>query len=462
MNRPNHCPDLERLILMSLMHFADHKEARLQKAMLKLTTDTFYNWNHAELFGMIRECFNKGEPFGIVDMLMLIPVTKSELHESFVWIFDDYNKIFTGTSNFEAYLDRLITLKILRKQMDLVAEIAKQVPEIADPNAAQECLIEHINLISNLSFRESKDGIDNMVLAEQYYDGELPDDIIIPTTCDQLNQHLRGGVRTKSLITVAGASGRGKTGFAIWLMDVIARNQLGKQCLFFSLEMEARHIWERHNSICGEKLFENMDDEEKRHAIGKAVLVPVKIYDSSMTRMASDIDFIQTTCRLKAMEKPLAVIVVDYLGMVQNRGKFERNDLKQGDIVTKLSELSMELNCVVIALSQINRAASGRAKDDQCPYPSDAADSSASERSSTLWLGIDRPEVYQDDPSYRNQFIVKCRKNRFGGTFEIIFAFNEGTFAEVSHNHFRKPLVQSRNPEQSVFSGRSEDFYANQ
>src|SRR5690606_23206305 len=130
------------------------------------------------------------------------------------------------------------------------------------------------------------------------------------------------------------------------------------------------------------------------------VQVPMKIYDTATTPMCSDIDYILTTARLKAMEKPISVIVVDYLGLVQNRGQFERNDLKQADITTKLAKLAMELNCVVIALSQINRASSSRAKDDQCPYPSDAADSSGSHRSSTLWLGVNRPELYQDCPTY--------------------------------------------------------------
>ena len=60
MSRPNHSPELERLILMSLMHF-ESTEPRLQKAMLKLSTDCFYSYLHGELFAMIRDCFNKGE-----------------------------------------------------------------------------------------------------------------------------------------------------------------------------------------------------------------------------------------------------------------------------------------------------------------------------------------------------------------------------------------------------------------
>jgi replicative DNA helicase len=149
---------------------------------------------------------------------------------------------------------------------------------------------------------------------------------------------------------------------------------------------------------------------------------------------------------------------VDYLGLVQNKGNFERNDLKQSDITSKLAQLAIELNCIVIALSQINRGASNRGAEDRCPWPHDAADSSGGHRSSSLWLGVDRPELYQDDPCYRNQFVVKCRKNRFGNTFDLIFAFNEGTFAEVQSGWFRQPMKQPRNAEQALFSAHSKDF----
>jgi len=143
------------------------------------------------------------------------------------------------------------------------------------------------------------------------------------------------------------------------------------------------------------------------------------------------------------MEKPISVIVVDYLGLVENHGVFERNDLRQADITSKLARLAIELDCVVIALSQINRGASSRASDDRCPYPHDAADSSGSHRSSTLWIGVDRPELYQSDPCYRNQFVVKCRKNRFGGIFEMVYAFNNGTFAQVHDGFFKKPFAKT-------------------
>jgi replicative DNA helicase len=298
-------------------------------------------------------------------------------------------------------------------------------------------------------------------LSELFYDGQLAVDLVHPTTCEQLNQVNGGGIMAKSFITIAAGAGVGKTGFALYLLDAIARAQSDSQCLFFSLEMEAKQIWMRHVGICAKKPFDQLTADERLAAVAKGMQIAIQIYDSSMCKSAADIDFILTTARLKAMDKKISVIVVDYLGLVEAKGNFESNAIKQTDITSKLARLAIELDCIVIALSQINRSPSARASDDRCPYPSDASGSSGSYFSSTLWLGVDRPELYQDDPSYRNQFVVKCRKNRFGGIWELILAFNDGTFAEVPTGWFKLPSKQYKNSEEAVFSAHSKDFYEN-
>ena len=448
----NYSHELEQRVLETLMHFGVHTSEEVQKAFLKLSTDVFYKPEHAILFSMIKEQFKKEEGFNFVDILVLIPRGNNELHGELSWIIDNYGKFPHGASSFQHDIRRLLTLSQLRKQLTTLEIALREVKECRDAEDAQNLLIEKMNEVSNITYRESKFGTSNIELAEAFYDGQLEQDLIIPTTCDQLNQALNGGIRAKSLVTVAAGAGVGKTGFAIYLMDSIARTQEGSQCLFFSIEMEARHIWMRHVGICAGKQFEKLNYDERLSAVTKSMQVPVKVYDIATCRAADDIDFILTTARLKAMEQPISVIVVDYLGLVENRGKFERNDLKQSDIVTKLSKLAIELNCVVIALSQINRASAARAVDDRCPWPHDAADSSGSHRSSALWLGVDRPELYQDDPQYQNQFVVKCRKNRFGSNFELLYGFNEGTFGKYSPPPYYRPFAPKKTKEEELFA----------
>jgi replicative DNA helicase len=121
---------------------------------------------------------------------------------------------------------------------------------------------------------------------------------------------------------------------------------------------------------------------------------------------------------------------VDYLGLVQNtNNKLESHVLRQANITEQLAALAIELDCIVIALSQVNREYANR--QDKCPVTSDAADSSGSERSSTVWLGVHRPYADDEVSGTENHFVVKCRKNRFGPLWKAVFDFQDGVFRET-------------------------------
>ena len=446
-----HSQLLEQRVLENLMHFGTHTHIRVKKAMLELSADCFYNPDNREIFSLIWDCFWKSEGFNFVDIMIL---TKGNAisYDTVNWITDNYRQLHVSDKGFEADVANLITLTQLRKQLSIAECMIAEVTACPSPGDASKLLNSHLTEINNLNFTKSRDGISSAELADSYLEGTMYADLKISTTCKQLNLALNGGITSKSLIIIAAGAGVGKTNFGIFLLDCIARSERGKQSLFFSLEMESKHIWMRHVGIRAGRQFDTIDPEKRMEAIGSALEVPMTIYDMASSRSVNDIDNLITIARLKAAEMPISVIVVDYLGLVDNRGNFEANHLRQADITTKLARLALELNCILIALSQINRNASSRSSDDRCPRPEDAADSSGGHRSSTLWIGVDRPELYRDEPEYINQFVVKCRKNRFGNPFELIFAFNNGTFGENFARQFAKPYAKAISFEDALIS----------
>lgn len=451
MNPLKYSLETEHEVLETLMHFADHSNMRVQKAMLMLDRDCFYNSDNKLIFDLIQECYKKQIPFHLVDILSIIPKDDTELFNKMSWLMENYMKMHAGEASFEHRVERLLTLMRLRKQLNLAKNMIRDVEECTKPEEAQALLISNLNEISAINYQESKQGISYEEQSDQYLKGEMPENLIIPTTWEHLNHVNGGGIVPKSLITIAAGAGVGKTGFSIFLMDAIARAEPEKQSLFFSLEMEAKHIWQRHVGICAKKTFDSLGHEQRLDAISKVLQVSTVVYDSTMGKNITDIDYIVTTAKIRNMQKKISVIVVDYLGLVDAKGNFESNALKQVEITNQLARLAIELDCVVIALSQINRSNSTRALEDRCPYPSDASGSSGLYFSSTLWLGVDRPELYQTHPSYKNQFVIKCRKNRFGSNFELILAFNNGTFAEVPYNYFNKPIMDIKSPTEALF-----------
>jgi replicative DNA helicase len=135
---------------------------------------------------------------------------------------------------------------------------------------------------------------------------------------------------------------------------------------------------------------------------------------------------------------------VDYLGLVGSKSKYDRKDLQQGDIAKRLAALSLELNCVVIALIQVNREFKTRTVGNRCPLTSDAAESMGSVHSSSWWLGIDQPQNDDNSAEYRDLFKVACRKNRGdAGMFEINLTFKNGMFSR----YFRAFSPRSSEPD---------------
>lgn len=459
MSSPKYSLETEQEVLETLMHFQSHTSIRVQKAMLKLSPDCFYNPDNRQLFSLIHNCFNNQMPFHFVDISTLIPKEATELYNSYLWLVDNYGKCHAGETNFERYVDRLVIFSQTRKQLSIAESMVREITNCPSPEQAQEILANALTEIAGLSYQESKHGMSGVEIADDFYEGKMIVDLKIPTTCLQLNTALGGGFMPKSLIIICAAPSVGKTGFSIYLMDCIARAQPNSEALFFSLEMEYKHVWMRHIGICAGKPFDSLSETERMEAVTKSIQVPTRVYDTSMCRQASDIDFIITTARLRAMETKLSVIVVDYLGLVQTTTQYDRHDLKISDISRKLASLAIELDCDVILLTQMNRNAANRSTDDRCPWPHDAADSSGSHNNASYWFGADRPELYRDEPGYKNQFVFKCRKNRFGDIFDINFAFNNGTFAEGQPGWFMKPLAPVRNNDKALFSSNREEIY---
>jgi len=190
--------------------------------------------------------------------------------------------------------------------------------------------------------------------------------------------------------------------------------------------MSKKDILEKYWASVIGKHPEFFTKHEKSLAIARSLEVPISISD----RKLATIDYVETASRIFSLTKPISVIVVDYINIVQNTKPFESHALRQADIAMRLSALAIELNCIVIVLCQVNRDYASRM--DKCPITSDAADSSGSERSSGYWLGIHRPCVDDDDDKQLdNQFIVKCRKNRWGKPWKVLFDFNSATFGET-------------------------------
>jgi replicative DNA helicase len=419
------CPETERRILSWLVNNGNPNDLAIQKSMLAINESYFYGVYSKTIFRIIHSLYARRMHFDIVNLLDAIRTFPIDVFE----YFQDF--IVTGYTQHAD--DETIAMLVKTHQVrEQLAVIEKVISDCQTEPLIDDCITlitSSLSKAGQLSLRKPQQGISAEQIATQYLAGYYKDIEFIHTGIVELDKVLGGGLEPKSLITIAGDSGIGKTYFGMYLMSKISSMTNNTQSLFFTLEMPAKKVWERLVSVIYNKPFANLTRNELLATKNHIQSTSVTFYEEQF----SNIDEIETIARIKALEKPLSVIVVDYITLVTNSGKFERNDLRLADISKRLASLAMELNCTVIALSQVNRKAAERSKDDRCPYPSDAADSSGIVRSSTLWCGIDRPALYNDDIKHKNKFVVKCRKNRNGNCFNLVFDFVDGIFTELSH-----------------------------
>jgi replicative DNA helicase len=417
---------IEARVLASIIGEGCPNNVDVQEAMLNLSEDCFQVLPYREIFSLINKMFKRNERFDVIQMISLVP---DSYYSEFKEIATESAHTFTNLLKHD--VGQLLLIRKQRIMGRLINNMAhefnnEKLPDVSCATAVNRCFE-----ISKLSLGESTHVFTSEHLADKVLNGE--DDLSphVPTGIEALDVLTHGGFKNRSLITIAGKPSTGKSCFGVFIAQKIASNHQKKHVLFFSLEMDAMDIYKMQLTSIAGKQYATFSEKELNNAIAKSLECPFTIDEQSM----SSIEYIETFSRMTNIKHPVGVIVVDYLSIIQTEKKFENKAMAQTEITSKLKALSKELDCIVIALSQVNRDYANRA--DKCPVTSDAADSSGSERSSAYWLGIHRPALDDDcDPTLKNQFVVKCRKHRWGDPWTAYFAFNSATFGEVNQHLF--------------------------
>lgn len=413
--QPPRASELELRTLSALIHIGNPNNLRVQQAMLKLDGHCFHNSDNLRLFNLINQFFTRGEQFEFVDFITKVPTDIYDMVYQLVQ--DDY----CLTTHLEHDVEKLIAYRAWRKQINIMTEAVNQSFEAVTPEESLTAISESLQELNRSTSTTRKSYL-------RAYEN-IADDFLSEVAIDdsQIAVDIPGlpPVPNRALITIAGRSGHGKTFWALYLMDKLIDALPGKQTVYFNLEMDERVMMDRHATLIGAR------GESRKERITNVLPALLAKNVSLVSQPMITIDEIETESRLAALKQPIGVIVVDYIGLIRSKSRSERKDLEQNDIAKRLAALSLELNCIVIALSQVNREFKNRPVGDRCPLISDAAESMGTVHSSSWWIGIDQPQADSDDPEWQDQFMIHCRKNRGdSGLFQLTLKFKYGRFSK--------------------------------
>jgi replicative DNA helicase len=130
-------------------------------------------------------------------------------------------------------------------------------------------------------------------------------------------------------------------------------------------------------------------------------------------------------CRRLASEHGLHLVIVDYIQLMQGRGRFENRTLELASISRSMKGLAKELNVPIVVLSQLSRAPESRS--DHRPQLSDLRESGALEQDADVVIFIYRADQYGDksQPASDSQGVAELiiGKQRNGPTGVVKLAF---------------------------------------
>ena len=238
------------------------------------------------------------------------------------------------------------------------------------------------------------------------------------------------GFKPGELILLAARPAMGKTSLALNIgLNLAMQERL--PVLMFSLEMNAVQIGLRLLSSFGQvsisRIFKGQlsDAEHKTlaDACGYLNEVPFYLDDSS----GINPNTIRAKARrLKADQGKLGLIIIDYIQMLQGVKQLESREREIAAISRSFKMIAKELECPVLALSQLNRALENR--PDKRPRPSDLRESGSLEQDADLILFLYRDWVYKTDEEREemlepNKTELIIGKQRSGPTDTIFLTF---------------------------------------
>ncbi len=255
---------------------------------------------------------------------------------------------------------------------------------------------------------------------------ENPNDIIgVPTGFIDLDR-MTSGLQAGDLIVLAARPSMGKTALAINIAEHVALNE-GLPVAVFSMEMGASQLAVRIVGSIGRidqmhlRTGKLKADEWPRltDAINRLHDIPLHIDETAGL----------TTSELRANARRLArqcgklgLIVVDYLQLMSGSGADGENRATElGEVSRGLKMLAKELQCPVLALSQLNRSVESRT--DKRPLMSDLRESGAIEQDADIIMFIYRDDYYNKDSREPGVAEIIISKQRNGPTGMVKLTF---------------------------------------
>ncbi len=396
-----------------------------------VSADDFYRPDHRLIFRQIRNLAEDSQPVDVVTLADALQANGELEAAGGLGYLTELAQNTPSASNIRAYAEVVRERSSLRHLIEaaqeiadsgfnpqgrssselvdaaerLIMQISEQGPKAGGPQGVDHLLGETVDRIEELC----ASGGDITGLSTGYLDLDK----------------FTSGLQKSDLVIVAGRPSMGKTSFAMNLVEHAVLNQ-SSPVLVFSMEMPAEQLMMRLLSSIGRidqtlvrtGRLDQSGWEKLSQAVGKLRNTGLLIDD---TPALTPTEVRSRARRIKREHGDLAMIMIDYLQLMQVAGSSEGRTAEISEISRSLKAIAKEFKCPVVALSQLNRSLEQR--PNKRPVNSDLRESGAIEQDADVIMFIYRDEVYNPESADQGVAEIILGKQRNGpiGTVRLAF-----------------------------------------
>ncbi|UZW14272.1 replicative DNA helicase [Clostridium pasteurianum] len=405
-----------------------------------LRGDDFYRENHKLIFNSIIDLYQRDIP---VDMITLIEHLRSteklEGAGGITYITEICNSV-PSTANLTSYTNIVKEKSILRRLIKSSTEIIEEsynqqddVPKVLD--SAEKRIFDIAQNTVSSDFESLSTVLERGFLEiERLYNnkGEVTG---VPSGFPELDAKT-SGFQKGDMILIAARPSMGKTTFALNLAEYAAL-RASKSIVVFSLEMSKEQL--AYKLLCSEANVDmlklrtgNLEDSDWDNiARASGPLAEAKVYIDDTAGIS--VMEMRSKCRRIKIEHGIDMIIIDYLQLMSGSGESRQQEVSE--ISRSIKALAKEMQCPVIALSQLSRAPEQRT--DHRPMLSDLRESGSIEQDADLVMFLYRDEYYNKETEDKNvaECIIAKQRNGPTGTVKLAWLGQFSKFGRLDIIH---------------------------
>lgn len=406
-----------------------------------LKSEDFYRDTHKVLYNAIVALYMQDVP---VDMVTLAEHLQSndklEAAGGITYITQICSSIET-TAHLQSYIkiveEKALLRRLIKASTEIIDDSYTKQSEVVDVldhaekrifDIAQKRTTNDYEAMSTVLERGFKE-IERLFLNKDQING-------VPSGFPELDGKTAGWQKG-DMVLIAARPSMGKTTFALNLAEYAAL-RASKSIVIFSLEMSKEQL--AYKLLCSEANLDmsklrkgdltDSDWEMIARAAGPLSTAKIIIDDTAGISVME----MKSKCRRIKLEYGIDMIVIDYLQLMSGSNS-ENRQQEVSEISRSIKALAKEMQCPVLALSQLSRAPEQRA--DHRPMLSDLRESGSIEQDADIVMFLYRDEYYNKETDDKNvaECIIAKHRNGPVGTVKLGFEGAKSKFKRLDFNN---------------------------